>query len=269
VAQRLAVGNALNKLRLDEGLTDVCLWGKVQGKQQDYFIAQSIRAGTKIEKSRYYSINNGATFAKLPELDAFIIENAPLHRGRFSGNPSQKMRDPRNVLAEGDEEPLDEEEAFDEEDGEDRKLPERKLTEVERLAFAVDQIDSECCVVPRGAWVMTATGDIRRNGAFAGLSLSDAGKLDNYCLFRPPQTERTLAKIHKAGVSNSPDFLDTLASADPRGAWSVHVSPSGERVSVRSLAWPGFEFSCAVADAAFSRAYFGTGEPNVDLAFML
>ena len=269
ISQRLAIGNALNKLKLDEGIASVYFWGKVQGKERDYFIAQSVKTGTKIEKSRFYSHNNGVTFAKLPELDAFIIENAGAHRGRFAGNPSLKLRDPRKVLPEGEEEFDDEEEEYADEDGDDRKAPERKLTEVERLAFVVDQIEAACCVVPKGAWVMTATGDIKRNAAFAGLSLADAGKLESFGLFRPPQRERTLAQIHRAGVANNPDFLDVLSAEQPAGGWALQVAASGAQVVLRSLVWPGFQFTAAVGEGGSSGAYFGTGEPNADLAFML
>ncbi len=209
VNQRLSIGAALNKLRLDEKLASVSFWGKIQGKERDYFIAQSIKTGTKIEKNRFFSQDNGVTFAKLPELDAFIIETAPRHRGRFSGNPSLRLREPKVGGGESEEDfEEEEEEDYDENDGEDRKVADRKLTEVERLAFVVDQIETACCVVPKGSWFITATGDIKENVAFTGLSFDDAKKLDNFVLFRPPQKERTLAKVRclmsHARVDNAP-----------------------------------------------------------------
>lgn len=164
ISQRLAVANALNKLRLNEKLTNVSFWGKIQARERDYFIAQSVTADSKITKTRYFSHDNGVSFAKLPELDSFIIANAPLHQGRFSGNPSLKLRDPRKNQDEEDEE---EEEEYDED--EEGKTRERKLTEIERLAYVIDQVETACCVVPRGSWYMSATGDIRQNVAFNGM----------------------------------------------------------------------------------------------------
>lgn len=167
-------------------------------------------------------------------MDSFILEKAPLHSGLFVGNPSQKLRDPTKIVdpdayevqrhnlsalslvyvhvlenahlacipplffalrQEEEEEDLVEEE----EDGE-RKVPERKLTELERLAFVVDSIENSTCVVPRGAFYITATGDISANRNFGGLSYKDAASLDNYLLFRAPQNERTLAKVPRRAL---------------------------------------------------------------------
>lgn len=44
----------------------------------------------------------------------------------------------------------------------------RKLTELERLAETVQRIDRATCVVPKGAFYLTATGDIVRNDSFKG-----------------------------------------------------------------------------------------------------
>ena len=49
-------------------------------------------------------------------------------------------------------------------------------------------------------------------------------------------------------------------------------SSSSENLSqrLRSLLWPGFEFTLTLgADTQFSKLYFGYGEKNVDLQFML
>jgi hypothetical protein len=272
--QRLAVSNAIKNLKLNEQLQDISFWGKIAGKERDYLIAQSVAVSTKIAKQHFFSHDDGLTFAKLPDLDAFIIEQAPLHKGRFTGNPSLKLRDPTKTSNPDDpdfEEDEEEEEYYEDEDGE-RRVPDRRLTEMERLAFAVNRIEHDTCVTPLGAWVMTATGAISKNFAFSGLDHAAAAKLASYGLFRAPALERTLATIHKMGVANCPDFLDSLAEQKPEGAWALVPTAAGDAVALRSLAWPGFEFKLTVGEPigqGWSRAYFGTGEPNEDLAFML
>ena len=86
--QRVSVDNALTKIKLHERLQDVAYWGKIIGKERDYIIAQAVKYSTKVEKLRYFSQVNSVTFANLPDLDSFILERAPLHHVRFTGNPS-------------------------------------------------------------------------------------------------------------------------------------------------------------------------------------
>jgi len=138
---------------------------------------------------------------------------------------------------------------------------------LERLAAAVEAIERDTAVVPRGAFYLTATGDIHTNDAFAGLNPSDAVKLSGYQILRPPADGRTLAAIRKFGVSNNIDFLDSLA--DAKGQWALQVDDSATFVSLRSLKWLGYEFQLHVSSQSFCGGYFGHGERNTDLAFML
>lgn len=275
--QRLSVSNALKVLKLHERIPTIAYWGKITGKERDYFIAQSTTISTKIAKQHFFSSDNGLTFAKLPDLDAFIIERAPLIKGRFTGNPSARLRDPRRqpdpedadaVAAWEAEEDEEDEEEYEDEDGE-RHVPDRRLTEIERLAYVVARIEHDTCVTPLGAYVMTATGDIARNHAFPGLDHAEAAKLASYGLFRAPELERTLATINRMGVANCPTFLDGLAEQTPAGVWSLVANKAGDAVSLRSLAWPGYEYKITVGEGAGAGAYCGTGEANEDLAFML
>lgn len=88
-------------------------------------------------------------------------------------------------------------------------------------------------------------------------------------LHSPLSLSFLISQIHKAGVANSTDFLDTVAEEEPKGCWVLQSSRSGEKVTLRSLAWPGFEFVADVNGRTYQRAYFGSGELNADLAFML
>ena len=48
-------------------------------------------------------------------------------------------------------------------------IPERGLTELDRLAYVVTQIDSDCFIVPRGSMKKIPLNEIRKNEAFRGL----------------------------------------------------------------------------------------------------
>jgi len=284
-AQRVAVKASIAKLRLSLNLnnnTTLTLFGKIHGQVKDYLILVATSVTTTIDKSYFFSLDGGITFSKLPEIDDFIREQNAKVRGEFTGNPAKKHRNPNIKRAAGDEEkgddddeeePEEEEPAADEDaDGEEVKEKKvdpskRRLTEIERVTAAVVAIDQSTTIVPRGAFFMTATGDIHKNESFTGLSPADAGKLGSYQLFRSPVDARTLAAIRKAGVSNNADFLDSVA--DAKGEWALQVDDSGTAISIRSLVWLGFEYHLDVASNRFCGAYFGHGQRNTDLAFMI
>jgi len=300
VAQKIAIRNALTKIKLQEKLDDIRFWGKINGAQSDYFIAVSTSITNTIAKSFYWSNDEGATFAQLPAPDEFVSAKAPKLRGAMlSGNPALKHKDPdappkvdedgQPIEEDSDEEeeeeeeepPVDEDEV--DEDGNPivRPPPPRRLTELERLSFAVRQIDSNTSLVPRGSIYMTATGELVPNTSFSGLSLEQARSLSSFQLLRPPQNAATLAAIRRAGVTNHHDCLDALAPAHSAAAggsskpsaleqWSLQVSESGLEVSLRSLLFPGFEFRLQAGSAQqHSGAYFGLGHKNEDLLFMI
>ena len=48
------------------------------------------------------------------------------------------------------------------------EIPQRGVTELDRLAFIVHEIDYTCFIVPKGAFKMTPIHEVRRNEAFVG-----------------------------------------------------------------------------------------------------
>jgi len=275
-AQRVAVKASIARLGLSLNLganSSLTLFGRIRGQVKDYLLLQATTVGTAIEKSYFFSTDGGVTFSKLPDVDQFVRERSAKVRGAFTGNPAKKYR---NGQAAGDEKDEDEEDEEAEEEtgeepgdeGKEKKIDpsKRRLTELERVAAAAEAMDRDTAVVPRGAFFMSATGEIHKNDAFLGLNPADAQKLSSYQLFRAPADARTLAAIRKGGVSNNFDFLDSLN--DVKSQWSLLTDDSGTVVSLRSLAWLGFEFRLEVASQRFCGAYFGHGERNTDLAFM-
>ena len=72
------------------------------------------------------------------------------------------------------------------------------MKEEDRLAAVIDEIDREVHIVPRGAYVKTATSKIVTNRSFEGLNNLDCKKLCSYFHFRnTPNTDKInlLAKV--------------------------------------------------------------------------
>ena len=66
-------------------------------------------------------------------------------------------------------------------------LPPKHLTELDRLAATVREIDRACSAVPRGALKYTPLNQVLFNEAFRGLSRDDAFSLGGWVHFREVQ----------------------------------------------------------------------------------
>ena len=222
------------------------------------------------------------TFARFPVLDDFVTRVAPLIPGLFTGNPALKSRDPSIPLPlNEDGQPLDDDEATpDDADAEandpdtpPRPPPARKLSEEERLAWVVQAIDADCALAPVGHAFLTPTGAVQVDPAFRGLALPHLPLLSSWVHWRAPETVEAKARARKAQLSNCYDWLDTVVGewgGEGGEEWAVQVEAGGLSVSLRSLKWMGWEVRAeAGGRAAWSQAYFGWGEANTDLPFML
>lgn len=79
--------------------------------------------------------------------------------------------------------------------GEEYFLPGERLTELDRLAFVVENIEQQCHLIPKGAFKLTPTNELRYDETFVGLSLQTAGDLENYLHFREPADKESREKI--------------------------------------------------------------------------
>ena len=232
-----------------------------------------------LSSSLCVSADNGATFAAFPALDAFILRLAPLIRGLFTGNPALKHADPSKPVKlnedgqpeEEEEQPEEETEAAEGDDSAPRRPPERKLTEEERLAFTVRAIDDECCIAPVGQSFLSPTGVVTADPAFSGLPLPQLPSLSQWGHYRDPVTAEAKARIRKAAPSNCYDWMDAVLpelEGAPASDWVVQVAEGGLTVRLRSLQWLGWEVT-AQAGGRWQAGYFGYGERNEELHFML
>ena len=165
------------------------------------------------------------------------------------------------------------------------------LKEEDRLAAVISKIEEEALVVPRGAFVQQPTGEIVRNRLFEGiyqncidktqsqctqiiyklkgLPVNESAKFCNYFHFRDPQLNEEKSPSFKANLDKAIDFLDPIDEDQPKGCWSLQFERGSSLVLLRSLKWPGSSFFHVPETNSFGCVYFGIGEENKDIAFMI
>ncbi|CAM6087748.1 unnamed protein product [Calypogeia fissa] len=158
--------------------------------------------------------------------------------------------EPEEVAVEDDEEGPDPELNPEEEEGEKEPEPPKgqDVGELVRLASLMRWIDEDCGVVPIGGMVLDGNKNLVQNCVFPGMKFPN--KLDSYGhLFR--------------GYEKAP------LSKDIAGFWSVVQEDLSNDVQVRSLLWPGYHFYYSGTNFDYGSLYFGWGEKNKDIAFMI
>lgn len=284
VAERVATENSLTKLSVvladpnSAEAPSVSWWGKILGTEKDYLIVQAVSLGESIQKKFFFSADGGINFAQLPAVDLWISEKAATFNSRFIGNPAYQYPNPKKPGQEDDDDqqaddaPVDDDPDADDSPKEEKPIDpsKRKLTELERLSWVVQQIDQDTALVPSGYAVLTPTRNMIENTFFKGLSVAQASDISSYLFWRNPRFESSAARARKAGVSNTPDFLDRISEDEPKGLWTLQTDSTKTKVSVRNLLWLGYEFSLtAHSSNKWGGVYIGTGERNTDLLFML
>ncbi|PIK58246.1 putative radial spoke head protein 9-like [Apostichopus japonicus] len=157
------------------------------------------------------------------------------------------------------------------------------IKEEDRLAAVVADIDEQVAIAPRGAFVKTPHGAVLQNRILKGkkgqssgaptdgqsLSVTEAGKQQNYCHFREPVRLNEKSLLEKADLDKSIDFLDPINEDIPKGSWSLKFERGSGLVTITSLLWPGTTFYHVPHTRKYGWIYVGTGEKNKDLPFML
>ncbi|KAJ0060894.1 hypothetical protein NL108_001742, partial [Boleophthalmus pectinirostris] len=91
-----------------------------------------------------------------------------------------------------------------------------KMTEENRLAVTVYQIDLEVSVVPRGAFIKSPHGLVQVNRSFGGLSYSEAGKLDNFLHFTKQKNMKKRSILEMADLNPVMDIMDLISDDIPK-----------------------------------------------------
>lgn len=118
----------------------------------------------------------------------------------------------------------------------------------------------------------------------SGLTAVESGKLSNYFHFREPIRLHQKSLTQRQALDKSVHFLDTIDEDIPKGilspdewsspssiylGWSVQYERGNGLVQIRSLKWLGMAFFHIPETNRYGSLYFGVGEENKDLPFML
>lgn len=250
---------SLAKLQASEKYGTVFFWGKIFGATRDYYIAYGIRA-TVAEfpvKQFYMATDANFVFADLPMLtkeEVSRIADFP-RDSPFSGEPET------NLFPKSEEE----EAAAEEEDE-----TELVLTELHRLTYVVQNIDYDCAVVPREAWIINDAHQVVPTPDWRGLGWTQLPDLTLYGHFRPAENIGKLRAMAKNDAEwRNHGFLDQVSGALPKGSWVTRMNALSSSVSLRSLLWPGYSFYAVADKSYYGSLYVGHGIKNYDLAFLL
>ncbi|NWU95014.1 RSPH9 protein, partial [Upupa epops] len=253
--QRTAMVAALPLLRRHYRFERIRFWGRIQAVRGAYCIVEGSGPDRAAPRSRLYSFDC-VEWSLLPPATEEMLAQAKQLQGRFQGDPSFEYPE------------TNAEDAFnDERLSEDGK--EHRMKEEVRLVATIEQIDRAVGIIPRGAFVKTPLGSVHENRNFEGLSLMEAKLLRSYFHFTEPVNLKNKTLLEKADLDPSTDFLDTLENDIPQGSWTVQLEKGGTVVVLRSLLWLGLTFYHIPMTKQYGYLYFGTGEKNADLPFML
>jgi len=272
-----ALQAGLTILRCNEQYDNIFLWGKVFGQKADYYIAYGLRdSNFEFPSKNFYVAMEGKgcegpegtppapefEFKELPRLTEEIADRI-LALGVdkvLTGVPTTLLEPP--VDPDAAAEPADGEEA-------QAKPAVQVLTELDRLSQVVQEIDFDTAVVPKGAYSLNENHMVVQSSQFKGLGLTEAKSLASYVHFRAPTSVACLRALARTDVQFYSNFLDPLKSDLPQGCWAARQDPSVSLVTLRSLSWPGYCAYHVPGTSKFGGLYFGHGQKNRDLPFIL
>jgi len=288
--ERACLPPSLAILKNERGFSRVVYWGKIQGQNGDYLIAQglgdsredkkegaNIAGGDQtiaeyfdkmkiIPKKTFRLGPDGVSWTLLPTVDDAITEKWMGYRdwlrtqGRiftpFRGEPAHKFEYTTKTGPPKTE-------------GGEHTEESKHLLEEERLACVIHEIDHLCSVVPVGAYLLSSSQQVVLNPFYMGLSLEKGSEMNSYLHLRKPEVLPNKPLADRANLAKTTQFLDSIADDVPKGSWSLKHDEANNMMIVRSLAFPGYVHFNVVGSPIFGSAYVGTGLRNWDLAFML
>lgn len=250
VQELLGLRAGLATLQCNERLERIYFWGKIFGESSDYYIAFSLRDAEPEfpAKSFYFSGENFSfePMKQLTEETADLVMELAMEKV-FSGKSDAPLAP----------EFADQNQQF------------AALTEHDRLAQVVLEIDFDSAAAPRGAFALNEAHMVVPNSDFRGLGLKEASSLNSYVHFRPPTSVQALRVLTASDSAFFGDFLDPLANDLPKGCWSIREDSSVMCVTLRSLVWPGYVAYNIPGTNRFGGLYFGYGKKCRDLPFIL
>lgn len=268
-----ALQAGLTILRSNEKYDKIYLWGKIFGQKADYYIAYGLRDSDFEFPSKdfYVAMEGKGVEGTEPPIAEF--EFKPLNRLTeeiadriialgvdkvFTGVPTTLL-----------EPPADPDAADPPPEGTELPPSPPPLTEADRLSQVVQEVDFDSAAVPKGAYALNEAHLVVPSSDFKGLGLTEAKSLASYVHFRPPTSVACLRALARTDVQFYSNFLDPLQEDLPKGCWAVRQDPSVSLVTLRSLTWPGYVSYHIPGTTKFGGLYFGYGQKNRDLPFIL
>jgi len=260
---------ALKKLSIDFNFEELLFWGKITGVAKDYYVAMALNYIGELEfpsKKFFWCTSDNWTFASLPEpmytLREIFVKSSVFFSGEFdnviieaptsleSGSKSDiiNMKEYSHLLME---------------------IPPRGVTELDRLAFVVNEIEYTCQAVPKNSFKMTPMREVRRNEAFVGRNDEEIFTIGNYEHFRAVSTKEKKEQLDRDEGIYNPDFLDDICSDYPACSWSVLKDTMGEVAIIRNRLWQGYYGYHKLNTGIFGGIYVGDGVCNQDLPFLI
>jgi len=274
----LSIG--LMRILKGEKIDDLQFWGRIRGVTKDYYIALGLQYLNQYEfpaKRFYWATSNNFAFSPLPPVIEEFADVAEGFSNMFTGNPENVLF--KTKEGEDGEAPADDGQAAKQEvdslaDSEDleeqrnKKVAPDQFKEIDRLAFVVRAIENDCAVVPCTAHKLTPTHELRVDDNFKGLCHEGVGEMFCYQHFRPPQDPKKKEDIMRDDAIFQKFILDPLVNDKPNGCWTV-LKEKSLAVCLLNHSWPGFIAYHQANTNIYGYAYFGTGQKNAILPFLI
>jgi len=275
-----AIQAGLTILRSREQYEKIFLWGKVFGLKADYYIAYGLRDSEFEFPAKNFFVAMEGKGCEVPEgspegtTATPEFEFQPLNRITeeiadriialgpdkvFTGVPTTPLEPPVDPDAAAEPPP----------EGVELPPPPQVLTEIDRLSQIVQEIDFDTAAVPKGAYALNENHQVVPSTDFKGLGITEAKSLTSYVHFRPPTSVACLRALARTDVQFYSNFLDPLKEDLPKGSWGIRQDPSVSLVTMRSLNWLGYVSYHIPGTTKFGGLYFGHGQKNRDLPFIL
>jgi len=259
VQEIMMLQSGLTLLKNREQYNMIYFWGKVFGQKTDYYVAYGLRTGDfEFPSKVFYFAGGDFQFQPLvaPEGEAAAKVAELCGEKPLTGEGGRVIEPP----AEGEEEP--------QEEGQEPQ-EKKKLTEADRLAQLVQEIDFDTAAVPKGAYSLCESHSVVPSLDFKGLGFTEASSVASYVHFRAPVSVACRRALARDDAQFCGSFLDPLEADQPKGCWALRQDNSGELVTLRSLVWPGYVAFHVPGTKKFGGVYFGYAQKSADLPFLL
>lgn len=210
----------------------------------------------------------------LPDADDLLIDaRKALGTAKGEGNDDEDEEADEDEEDEEDEEGEEEEE---EEEGEEKRPKKKKakfmivsLKEHFRLSHFVILHDSECRLIVRGEYLLMGNENGEPNRAFSGQPLHNALKPSCYLKAGHWGNPTRNARLYGPTYNVHTDYLSPITDDMPVGRWSVKYDPSLNVVAVQNIFFEGSLFWYRPGTTQHGQVYYGSGERNLELCFLL